>query len=73
MDLDNKQNIIIATMQKDIEYIKTAIDKLTSVVEKHIDECESKYASKWVESVLKVTMGTVAVGIIGALMALVLR
>ena len=72
MELDNQQNITIATMQKDIEYIKTAIDKLTVVVEKHIDECEKKYANKWVEGVLKVTMGTIGLAVIGALMALIL-
>ena len=67
------QNIIIATMQKDIEYIKESIDRLTSVVEKHISHCESKYASKWVEKTTTFIIASIAIILIGAILQLVIK
>ena len=67
------QDITIAKMQKDIEYIKESTDRLTSVVEKHINQCESKYASKWVEKTTTFIIASIAIALIGAILKLVIR
>ena len=67
------QDITIAKMQKDIEYIKESTDRLTSVVEKHISQCESKYASKWVEKTTTFIIASIAIALIGAILKLVIR
>ena len=72
-DQNAKQNIIIATMQKDIEYIKKSIDALIKSVDNHINQCENRYASKWVEKAVGFVIGGVAIIIIGATLSLIIK
>ena len=67
------QDITIAKMQKDIEYIKESIDKLTSSIESHIENCEGRYASKWVEKATGILMFSIVTAVIASILKLVIR
>ena len=63
MDQDSNQNIIIAEMKKDIDYIKKSIDDLTKTVNSYMKSSEKKYANKWTEKAIVL----VIVAVFGAL------
>jgi len=73
VSLDNKQNIKLAKMEKDIEYIKESIDGLARSVNLHIEQCEDRYAAKWAEKAMTAIIGLIVLGVFGALLALVLK
>jgi hypothetical protein len=73
MEENNKQNIKLATMQKDIEYIKKSIDSLTDSVNVHIIQCEKKYANKWVEGAIVFVIIGVFGGLITYMMTNILK
>jgi len=76
---DNDLQINMATMQKDIEYIKaghadlkTSVDNGFEALSKKIDCLDEKFASKWVESALVWTMRIVIGAVIVALLSLII-
>ena len=70
---NNQQNIDIATMKTDIDYIKKSIDGLIKAIEIHINQCETRYAAKWAEKAMTAIIGLIVLGVFGALLTLVLR
>ena len=58
---DKNNNIIIAEMAKDIEYIKKSIDRF-----------DKKYAYKWVEQGARGVIVMVFIALIGAVLNLIL-
>jgi len=78
MTKDN--SIAIASMKKDIEYIKKGMEdntedhkKIFTKIDKFIESAERRYASKWVESLLVWGGGVMGGAILLSLIGLILK
>jgi hypothetical protein len=77
-EINTKQDICIAQMKKDIEYISEKIKTMPSKTEMFLaiseglkdafDNCDKKYASKNVEKVVYTLMGTVLLAVVYAIL-----
>ena len=70
----------IIILEKNQEFMKTTIgnvdnkvDKLTAKVDLMIDKLDNRYASKRTEQAMKRMIGAVMTGVVGALLALVIK
>lgn len=63
----------IATMQKDIGFIKEYLEKDEKWKSYLMNRLETNYAGKWVEKILIFVWTWVWIAIIGAVMALILK
>lgn len=69
----SEEQITIAKMQKDIDYLKEKMDGIDSTLKEFIDRADSKYAPKWVADAFKVILYVVATGFLGTAVTLFIK
>jgi hypothetical protein len=62
----------VAGMKKDIEHIKKTLDTNTKALKEWQKECEQKFAPRWVADAMKFIIGTLMLGVIGAILKIIL-
>lgn len=63
----------IVSMKKDIEYIKEKMDSFEDRIDTFIETADTKYSPKWVETIVKILIGTILTSVLAALLNLILR
>lgn len=69
--MPNDVKTIVAVIQSELGSIKSTIEETKQMIQRHIDECDQKYAPKWVENVLSKLVGLTLSAVIMALLGLV--
>lgn len=71
--MPNDVKTIVAVLQSELGSIKTTIEETKQMIQRHIDDCDERYAPKWVQTAIMGVAGTVITTVIVALLALVIK
>lgn len=63
----------IAVMQRDIEYLKDAMDKMTNKLDSFVDTADKKYAAKYVERSVTAFIWIIVVAVLGGILKLIIK